>query len=100
MDGQNIDTNQVNQTPVNPVEQTTYPPPQSVLPKKSDIKGGLLWFAAPFLTLIGLIFFIILLHAIKAPDAITSPISFLGGIAVLALFPIGIIRGIAKFSGK
>jgi hypothetical protein len=44
--------------------------------------------------------FIVLMHVIKAPAAIVDMVGFLGGIAGLALFPIGIIKGIASFSGK
>lgn len=100
MDNQNIDPNQTNQVPVALPEQPAPIQPQNVVPKKPNVKVGLFWFLSPFIAIIGLIILTILMHVIKAPSGLTSGIAALGGICVIALFPIGIIRGIAKFSGK
>ena len=100
MDNQNVDPNQTNQFPVVPPQQPAPIMPQNLAPRKPNVKAGLFWLSSPFLVIIGLIILITLLHVIKAPNSISSILGFLGGVAVLALFPIGIIRGIAKFTGK
>jgi ATP-dependent Zn protease len=100
VDNQNIDPNQPNQTQIIPIQQTTNTQQQNVVPRKPNIKSGLLWFSSPFLTIIGLIIFITLMHGIKASVGIINIVSFLGGIIALVLFPVGIIKGIANFSGK
>jgi|GEM_PF-5465142 hypothetical protein len=84
MDNQNTDPNQV---PVAPQQQTSYTQPQNVVPRKPNVKKGLVWFCSPFLTLIGVMIFIVLMHVIKAPAAIVDMVGFLGGYSRTRIVP-------------